>query len=172
MRNFSISWVDNFTPDRGEGGGGGGRGRCYVMTLRWYMAGRWARTSSLPEKSRERQSCPFAPVTLQDWRLSSRGVRWSFPAVLTDIKKGGGVLPGALHPAWLKTAHRSNLLSSPWFQMKKKKNYKRQWWCQGSSRGKTVRRSQVDEVKVKVRRVVVRGRGKARYERVTVFTRR
>lgn len=121
MRNFSISWVDNFTPDRGEGGGGGGRGRCYVMTLRWYMAGRWARTSSLPEKSRERQSCPFAPVTLQDWRLSSRGVRWSFPAVLTDIKKGGGVLPGALHPAWLKTAHRSNLLSSPWFQMKKKK---------------------------------------------------
>ena len=35
-----------------------------------------------------------------------------------------------------------------------------------------MRRSQVDEVKVKVRRVVVRGRGKARYERVTVFTRR
>lgn len=120
MRNFSISWADNFTPDGGEGGGGG---RCYVMTLRWYMAGRWARMSSLPEKSRERQSCPFAPVTLQDWRLSSRDVRWSFPAVVT-YKKGRRRAAGRTPPSFTKNSSslQSSVQSVVWNGKKKKED--------------------------------------------------
>lgn len=76
--HFSLSWAGNFTPDGTV---------CYVMMLRWYMANRQARTSSLPEENRIRQYFPFAPVTLHNWRTYFRGGWWIFPAELTDTKR-------------------------------------------------------------------------------------
>lgn len=103
------------------------------------MAGRWARTSSLPEGSRVRQNCPLVPVTLQDWRLHFRGGRWIFPAVFTDIKRAACCLA---HSAQL-TKNSSSLQSiGRWFERNTDNSDVEDLW------GKTVRRSQVDEVKV------------------------
>lgn len=81
------------------------------------MADRRARTSSLPEEDRVRQHCPFAPVTpqLEDER---QGRVVDFPCSVNWYKKGRRRAARALRPALPKTtAHRSNLLSSQWFEM-------------------------------------------------------
>lgn len=63
---------------------GGGVG---VLWLRWYMAERRARTSSLPEESRERQHCPFCLCDSPRLEALLQGRAVDFPCSVNWYKK-------------------------------------------------------------------------------------
>lgn len=63
---------------------GGGVG---VLWLRWYMAERRARTSSLPEESRERQNCPFCLCDSPRLEALLQGRALDFPCSVNWYKK-------------------------------------------------------------------------------------